>query len=286
MATRVTARKRTKSHSGAGPMDTKTATQTSRPLAIAEVPPVVSAAEALTPSGKPSRPLKHERVRLLNENTGTDQTRQHTTEAGRAVVPAKTVQQELAEAAGVKTRMMGCRLATQLLTLQRWNNPEEDKRDPDTLITEAILAFEELEPQTVYESMLAVQILATHEVALRFLDRTKPTEHNMPFIDANLNRATKLMRLHIEQLEAMAKLKGKSGQQRMVVEHVTIGPGGKASRLVVGPGTVLRNGRGQKFSEIAEPAFEHAPRGGARRVPTDFEIREGLVWGFYRAEGV
>jgi hypothetical protein len=43
-------------------------------------------------------------------------------------------------------------------------------------------------------------------------------------------RATRLMRLFNEQVETMAKLKGKSGQQRVVVEHVTVAAGGHAIR--------------------------------------------------------
>ncbi len=41
-------------------------------------------------------------------------------------------------------------------------------------------------------------------------------------VDRNALRAVRLMRLFTEQLEAMAKLKGKSGQQRVVVEHVHV----------------------------------------------------------------
>jgi len=44
----------------------------------------------------------------------------------------------------------------------------------------------------------------------------------------NVHRATWLMRLFAEQLEALAKLKGKSSQQRVAVEHVTVNEGGQA----------------------------------------------------------
>jgi hypothetical protein len=46
------------------------------------------------------------------------------------------------------------------------------------------------------------------------------------------------MHLFLEQLEAMAKLQGKSGQQRVVVEHVTVANGGQA---IVG---AITRGRG------------------------------------------
>jgi hypothetical protein len=57
--------------------------------------------------------------------------------------------------------------------------------------------------------------------------------------ETNANRAIRLMRLFIEQLEAMTKLKGKGGQQRVVVEHVTVAAGGQA---IVG--AVIPGGRG------------------------------------------
>ena len=47
------------------------------------------------------------------------------------------------------------------------------------------------------------------------------------------------MRLFTEQVEAMSKLKGKGGQQRVVVEHVTVAAGGQA---IVG--AVMPGGRG------------------------------------------
>ena len=47
-------------------------------------------------------------------------------------------------------------------------------------------------------------------------------------VDANVLRTTRLIRLFNEQVETMAKLKGKGGQQRAVVEHVTVAAGGQA----------------------------------------------------------
>ena len=48
------------------------------------------------------------------------------------------------------------------------------------------------------------------------------------------------MRVFNEQVEIMAKLKGKSSQQRVVVEHITVAAGGQA---IVG--TVIPGGRGE-----------------------------------------
>jgi hypothetical protein len=49
------------------------------------------------------------------------------------------------------------------------------------------------------------------------------------------------MRLFIQQLEAMTKLKGKGGQQRVVVEHVTVAAGyGATSQVPRWTGEAIR----------------------------------------------
>jgi hypothetical protein len=55
---------------------------------------------------------------------------------------------------------------------------------------------------------------ATGEAALMFLRRATNPEQPVELVDLNVVRATRLMRLHLEQIEAMQKLKGKSGQHK------------------------------------------------------------------------
>jgi hypothetical protein len=63
---------------------------------------------------------------------------------------------------------------------------------------------------------------------MTFLARATLDGQTIDGVDANVLRATRLMRLFNEQVETMAKLKGKGGQQRVVVEHVTVTAGGQA----------------------------------------------------------
>jgi hypothetical protein len=72
-------------------------------------------------------------------------------------------------------------------------------------------------------------MVGTQHSAMHFLARSLAKDQQVEVVDRNLNRAVKLMRLFTEQLEAMAKLKGKGGQQRVVVEHVTVTAGGQAN---------------------------------------------------------
>ncbi len=76
--------------------------------------------------------------------------------------------------------------------------------------------------------MLAAQMIGTHRAAMMFLASAMKPENTYEGRDRNVLRALRLMRLFTEQLNAMASLKGKSGQQRVVVEHVTVSRGGQA----------------------------------------------------------
>lgn len=62
---------------------------------------------------------------------------------------------------------------------------------------------------------------------------------NSEAADANMKMAMQFMRLFIEQLETMAKLSGKTGQQKVTVEHVHVNDGGQA---IVGAVTAPGNG--------------------------------------------
>jgi hypothetical protein len=88
-------------------------------------------------------------------------------------------------------------------------------------------AMSEIAPQNATEAMLAAQMIAAHDAALMFLSRATESQHQ-DLIDANVFRATRLMRVYTEQVEAMQRLKGKVGQQRVVVEYVNVHGGGQA----------------------------------------------------------
>jgi len=90
-------------------------------------------------------------------------------------------------------------------------------------------------PQSLTEAMLAAQAIATHEAALNFLRRASLDGQTVEGADANVLRATRLMRLHLEQIEAMQKLKGRTGQQKVTVEHVHVYQGGQAIVGVASP---------------------------------------------------
>jgi hypothetical protein len=90
-------------------------------------------------------------------------------------------------------------------------------------------------PTTGTEALRAVQMVGAQRLAMRFLQQATLDGKTVIGVDANVLRASRLMRLFSEQVETMAKLKGKGGQQRIVVEHLNVAAGGQA---IVG--TVIR----------------------------------------------
>jgi hypothetical protein len=106
-----------------------------------------------------------------------------------------------------------------------------------------------LEPSNATESLLAVQMVGVHYAATQFLANAMGKGQPVDGPDANLLRATRLMRLFNEQLEAMRKLRGKTGQQKVVVEHVHVHSGAQAvvGAVVESNRTPARkDGRGDK----------------------------------------
>ena len=115
-------------------------------------------------------------------------------------------------------------LITQVATMQSFLRPTED----DELLKIAVSGLAEMKASNATEAMLAIQMIGVHHAVIKFLhDATHPNQ-TLEGGDANVLRATRLMRLFNQQLEAMAKLKGKTGQQKVTVEHVHVNAGGQA----------------------------------------------------------
>jgi hypothetical protein len=100
--------------------------------------------------------------------------------------------------------------------------------DKSERLMAAVGTLREIGPNGALESLLAVQMMGVHNAALTFLRNATSDGQDLEARDANVVRAFRLMRLFNEQLEAMQKLKGKAGQQKVTVEHVHVNEGGKA----------------------------------------------------------
>ena len=92
----------------------------------------------------------------------------------------------------------------------------------------ALHMLEQIKPEGVLQSMLAAQMIGVHNSALKFLRRASDEGQTFEGADANVLRATRLMRLFKEQLETLASLRGKTSEQKVTVEHVHVYQGGQA----------------------------------------------------------
>lgn len=95
----------------------------------------------------------------------------------------------------------------------------------------------DLAPRDAVERMLAVQLVATHVATVR-AGRWMATAETLPQIEAHYTGFNKLARTFAAQIEALRKHRT-GGQQKVVVEHVTVNEGGQA---IVG--NVSHGGRG------------------------------------------
>jgi hypothetical protein len=106
----------------------------------------------------------------------------------------------------------------------------------------AIAAVQSIGPRDGIEAMLAVQMAATHAVAMKMLNRAMQDQPSLEIYDSVVNRATKLLRTYTAQLEALKRYRS-AGEQRVVVQHVTV-TADQAAVQVTGGADLAPGGRG------------------------------------------
>jgi hypothetical protein len=143
-------------------------------------------------------------------------------------VDVPSVEEQHNATLGCRTSDVALHVLSQVVRIEQPNFAADTPQEQvDQLLCKATAMVAELEPETATETLLAAQMVGAQHLAMTFMRRAL-VQTDPQLTDANVLRATRLMRLFNEQLEAMAKLKGKSGQQRVVVEHVTVNEGGQA----------------------------------------------------------
>lgn len=90
----------------------------------------------------------------------------------------------------------------------------------------ALSALHEIGPKDGVEGLLAAQMVATSNLAMKFLGRAATAESG-DGMARDIELATKLQRTFTSQIEALNRYRGK-GQQKMTVEHVHVYEGGQA----------------------------------------------------------
>jgi hypothetical protein len=103
----------------------------------------------------------------------------------------------------------------------------------------ALAAMAGLQPKNELEGMLCAQMVATHSLAMKTLAGANKGQYPVN-MEISVNQSTKLMRTFLMQVDALQKLRGKTTQQKFIVEHVNVAAGGQA---IVG--AVTHTGRGE-----------------------------------------
>lgn len=142
------------------------------------------------------------------------------------------VKRMFARLTGVESESLAEHLVWQMTAMQIWHPSDQSRAERTQSALEMLAA---LKPTSALETMLAVQMVGACEAALKFLANATGTGQTLEGANANVLLATRLMRLFTEQMEAMQKLKGKSGHQKVTVEHVHVYPGGQAIVGAVAP---------------------------------------------------
>jgi hypothetical protein len=206
-----------------------------RPTLLVPTKRIRNVTEKATSAAESQRP--DAAVRPTKDTKAPDQV---TTEIATTAEMMEETRKLICGASGISGARPAERILSQLARIQIWGQKDAD--DVENALA-ALDMMVELKPANIVEAMLTVQMVGVHEAALMFLQRATLEGQTFAGCDANANRATRLLRLFNEQLEAMARLKGKAGQQKVTVEHVHVYQGGQA---VVGAVTSARTGPGER----------------------------------------
>ena len=103
-----------------------------------------------------------------------------------------------------------------------------------------VSALHGIHPRDELEGLLAAQMVGVHNLCMTFMRLAIAKNQTTEGTNINVSRATKFLRTFVAQVEALNSYRGK-GQQKVVVEHVHVYPGGQA---VVGAVNVNKAGEG------------------------------------------
>lgn len=116
----------------------------------------------------------------------------------------------------------------------------------EVVLNFSLAVIKGVEPKDQIEAMLAAQMAAVHSLTMTFARRLNNID-NIPQQDSAERAFNKLARTFAAQVEALKRYRS-NGEQKVVVEHISVSEGGKA---IVG--NVLTHG-GAGSSEKLEPS--------------------------------
>ena len=116
------------------------------------------------------------------------------------------------------------RLFVHQLLETMWRPSEMEGKNIDDKLMASIAALDAVKPRDELESMLGVQMIATHQAAL---DCLRLALYDPASRDRNMLHASQFLKIYIQQLQALDRRHGTGGQQ-MSVGTVNVEPGAQA----------------------------------------------------------
>ena len=161
-------------------------------------------------------------------------------------------------------------------------NAKEDERD--RLHLAALATLISIAPKDEVEGMLAAQMVAAHNATMECYRRAMIGSQSHEGWQSNLTHAGKLSRTYVQLLEALNRRRGKTGSQKVTVEHVHVHAGAQAIvgtvEAPLGRGGVKNQNQGQPHAKSLSHASSAAAveRGrGAGALAADRRCRTGAV---------
>ena len=103
---------------------------------------------------------------------------------------------------------------------------QKDRKADEHGINQMLAQIAAVEPRDGIEAMLATQMVTVHNAMAKSARSLRGSE-TIPQQDSNGNLVNKLARTFATQVEALKRYRSK-GEQKVVVEHVTVNEGGQA----------------------------------------------------------
>ena len=135
-------------------------------------------------------------------------------------------------------------------------------------IEAAISLLQGIKPADEIESMLAIQMVATHSAAMECLRRAMFVKPTLKGRDHDLKQAVKLLAIYSRQIEVLDKHRGK-GQQKVTVEYVHVAAGGRAMVGQFNSGKTAGSRRAG-----AEPEIKATPNDPGEILDMDLEVKQ------------
>ena len=112
-----------------------------------------------------------------------------------------------------------------ILTQVRATLPQEE---PERATNFVAAFMHGLKPQDEMEGVLIAQMAGIHNLIMEYMRKAVIPEQYLEAAEDYTNRAYKLINVFLRQVEALQKYRGKTSQQKVIVEHVHIYEGGQA----------------------------------------------------------